>query len=143
MLTSLGIFLRKLRLEKGEVFINNKNILAYNKNGEIFTTRWNLDELMIWLREFVDNMQEDPYPIECDGEYAALKDINAREFDSDDDDVLDEYFEKIYGWNLRHRWHYVSNGAILADVYFQLIGDKVEISWNNQETDEEVEFECK
>ena len=38
MLTSLGIFLRKLRLEKGEVFINNKNILAYNKNGEIFTT---------------------------------------------------------------------------------------------------------
>lgn len=100
------------------LFVTNKNILAYNKNGQDLTTRWNLDELVSQLRSFIDTMQPDPYPVECDGDYAAVKDINARNFDSDDDDVLDAYYEKLYEWNLRHRWHHASEGAILADVYF-------------------------
>ena len=122
------------------LFIKNKNILAYTKNGQNLTTRWNLDELVLWMRSFIDAMQPDPYPVECDGDYAAAKDINARDFDSDDDDILDAYYDKLYEWNLRHRWHHVSEGAILADVYFELVDDNVEVSWNNQDNEEGVEF---
>ena len=46
----------------------------------------------------------------------------------------------LYDCNIRHRWHGASNGAILADVYFQLVDDLVEISWNNEEPDEGIEF---
>ena len=69
-----------------------------------------------------------------------MKDNNAREFDSDNDEEFDAYYDRLYEWNLRHRWHTASSGAILADVYFQLVGDCVEISWNNEDLDEEVEF---
>lgn len=122
------------------MFINGSNILAYRCNGNQLTTRWNLDELALWLRDFLDEMKEDPYPVDCEGEYAAQKDDAARDFDSDDDAVFDEYYQKLYDWNLRHRWHAASGGAILADVYFQLKDDCVEISWNNKMPEDGVEF---
>lgn len=112
--------------------VNEVNILAFDRNGTSLTTRWNLDELVDWLRNFIDYMSEDPYPVEADGEYAAIKGINARNFDSDEEDEFDAYYDKLDEWNLRHRWHPACAGAILADVYFQLIGEVVEISWNNE-----------
>ena len=120
--------------------VNGVNILAFDRNGTSMTTRWNLDELAEWLRYFIDHMTEDPYPVEADGEYAAMKDINARDFDSDDEDEFDAYYDKLDEWNLRHRWHPASSGAILADVYFQLVGDDVEISWNNEDTGDDIKF---
>ena len=86
-------------------------------------------------------MTEDPYPVEADGEYAAMKDISARDFDSDDEDEFDAYYDKLDEWNLRHRWHPASSGAILADVYFQLIGDEIEISWNNEDNGDGIKFQ--
>lgn len=123
------------------MLVNEKNILAFERNGKILTTRWNLDDLALWLRNFIDNMKDDPYPVEVDGEYAAIKDINARDFDSEDDEEFDIYYDKLDDWNLRHRWHTTSNGAILADLYFELKGECVEISWNNQDAEEGVKFE--
>ncbi|MCQ2554033.1 MAG: hypothetical protein MJ171_00075 [Clostridia bacterium] len=123
--------------------IGGENILAFMRTGNLLTTRWNLDELAFWIREFLDHMAQDPYPVDVEGEYAAIKDINAREFDSDDDEEFDAYYDKLDEWNLRHRWHYASNGAILADLYFQLVDGCVEISWNNQETDDGVAFQCE
>lgn len=122
------------------MFVNDKNILEYKKNGYSFTTCWNLDELALWLRGFVDNLTEDPYPVEAEGKYAAIKDIDAREFDSEDEDEFDAYYDKLDEWNLRHRWHPASSGAILSDVYFQLVGDAVELSWANEDGEEDVEF---
>jgi len=122
------------------MIVNDKNILEYKKNGHSYTTRWNLNELALWLRDFVDNLKEDPYPVETEGEYAADKDISARVFDSDDEEEFDAYYDKLEDWNERHRWHSASSGAILADLYFQLIGDNVEISWNNEDAEEGVEF---
>lgn len=104
------------------------------------TTRWNLDELAFWLRDFLDHAKEDPYPVEVDGEYVAIKDINARDFDTDDDEEFDAYYDKLDEWNERHRWHTASSGAILADLYFQLVDGYIEISWNNQEPEEGVKF---
>lgn len=114
--------------------VNGINILAFEREGASLTTRWNLDDLAEWLRYFIDHMTEDPYPVEAEGEYAAMKDVNARDFDSDDEAEFDAYYDKLDEWNLRHRWHPASSGAILADVYFQLVGEVVEISWNNEDT---------
>lgn len=122
------------------MFIDGHNILEFSKNGEVLTTRWNLDDLALWLRNFIDHMKVDPYPINVVGDYAAMKDINAREFDSDDEEEFDAYYDKLDEWNLRHRWHPASNGAILADVYFEMTEQNVEISWNNQDFDDNITF---
>ncbi len=75
--------------------VNGFNILAFDRNGASLTTRWNPDELAEWLRNFIDHMAEDPYPVEADGEYAAMKDISARDFDSDNEDEIDAYYDKL------------------------------------------------
>lgn len=122
------------------MLVNGDNILSFERDGQILTTRWHLDELALWLRKFIDNMADDPYPVEAEGDYAAIKDINAREFDTDDDEAFDAYYDQLDEWNSRHRWHTASEGAILADVYFQMVGDHVDISWNNQDSEEGVTF---
>jgi len=133
-------FLRDNHETEIAMLINGENILSFTRDNQQMTTRWNLDELAFWLRDFLDHVREDPYPVEADGEYAAIKDINAREFDTDDDEAFDAYYDKLDAWNERHRWHPASGGAILADLYFQLVDDYIEISWNNQEPEEGVRF---
>jgi len=133
-------FVDESRETEISMIVDNQNILAFKREDQTYTTRWNLDELAFWLRDYLNQMAEDPYPVDVQGDYAAMKDDNAREFDSDNDEEFDAYYEKLYEWNLRHRWHTASSGAILSDVYFQLVGDYVEISWNNKDMDEEVEF---
>lgn len=125
------------------MYVGGKNILAFEHGGKVLTTRWNLDEPVIWLRSFIDRMAEDPYPVDAEGQYAAEKDIHARKFDTDDEKEFDAFYDQLDEWNLRHRWHPASAGAILADVYFQQVGDQVEISWNNQDAEEGVNFLCK
>lgn len=122
------------------VFVKGNNILAFERDCKLLTTRWNLDDLVLWLKEFICNLEEDPYPVDVEGEYAAEKDLKAHEFDSDNDEEFDAYYDRLYEWNLRHRWHPASAGAILADVYFQLVGDSVEVSWNNTDAEEGVTF---
>lgn len=134
------LFLDDTRETEISMFVNNQNILAYKHDGQEYTTRWNLDELAFWLRDFLDHMTDDPYPVDVPGEYASIKDNNARDFDSDDDDEFNAYYDKLEEWDSRHRWHPASSGAILSDIYFQQTGDFVEISWNNEDADEEVDF---
>ena len=94
------------------MIVDGENILSFERGGELLTTRWNLDELAFWLRDFLEHMEEDPYPVEADGEFAAYKDISAREFETYDDEEFDAYYDKLDDWNLRHRWHPASGGAI-------------------------------
>ena len=44
------------------MYINGKNILEFEKNGKILTTKWNLDELVFWLRDFLNRNSEEPFP---------------------------------------------------------------------------------
>lgn len=122
------------------VFVNGNNILAFERNSKLLTTRWNLDELVLWLKGFIGKLGEDPYPLDVEGEYAAEKDLKAHEFDSDNDEEFDVYYDRLDEWNFRHRWHPACAGAILADVYFQLIGDNIETSWNNTDAGDGVTF---
>lgn len=124
-----------------KLFFNGNNILAFTHEGKHLSTRWNLDELVEWIREFVDNMREDPYPVNADGEFAAMKDETARDFDTDDDEEFDRYYDLIDEWVWRHNWHHASSGAILANVFFQQVGDQVEISWDNRICEAGVTFD--
>ena len=133
-------FFEETRDTEIAMYMNNCNILEFEKEGRSLTTRWNLDEIALWLRGFLDDMKEDPYPVDCEGEYAAQKEDNARDFDSDDDEEFDSYYDRIDEWNKYHRWHHASSGAVLADVYFQLVGDCVEISWDNRDMGEGIRF---
>lgn len=134
-------FFEETRDTELEIFIGGNNVLAYKKGDKRLTTRWCLDDIAFWLRDFIDNLAEDDFPFECEGSNAAEKDAHAREFDSDDDEEFDLYYQKLYDWNQRHSWHSRSNGAILANLYFQLIEGKVEVSWNNDASEEGVAFE--
>ena len=122
------------------MFVGGENILAFQREDETLTTRWNLEDLVFWLRDFVDNMKEEPYPVEVHGDFASIKDVNSREFDCEDESEFDAYYDALEAWNLKHRWHRDSGGAILADLYFQQVGDCVEISWNNTDCEEGVTF---
>jgi hypothetical protein len=134
-------FFDETRETEISMLVNNINILGFTRDGISYTTRWNLDEIAFWLRDFLNNMREDPYPVDVVGAFAAEKDISARDFDSDDIDELEKYYDRLYEWNLRHRWHPASSGAILADLYFQLVEDYVEISWNNEDSEDNVIFD--
>ena len=125
------------------MYVNGQNILAFTRNGIHLTTRWQLDELAEWLRYFIDNMRDDPYPVDVDGDYAALMDINSRQFDSDDEKEFDEYYDVLDEWVWRHTWIHASAGAILADLYFRLINGQVEISWNNRHPEDGVQFDTE
>ncbi len=53
---------------------------------------------------------------------------------------MEAYYDALYEWNLRHRWHHASYGGILADVWFQLVGNQIEISWDNRDAERGVHF---
>ncbi len=122
------------------MYLKGKNILEFKHEGKIFTTCWDLDELAMWLRDFIDNLKEDPYPVEVKGRYAAEKDDNARDFESEDEDEMDKYYNNLQEWYFRHNWHHASSGAILASIYFQLVGNNIEISWDNRGLDDGFDF---
>ena len=42
-----------------EMYVNGSNILEFKNLETIRTTRWNLEELAMWLRNFIDNLKED------------------------------------------------------------------------------------
>ena len=88
------------------------------------------------IYSFFNDTHETEIKMMVNGEYAAIKDINARDFDTEDDDEFDAYYDKLDDWNIRQRWHPASGGSILADLYFQLVEGNIEISWNNQEPEE-------
>lgn len=135
-------FFDNSKLTEIGIYHKCKNILAYEKNGIELSTRWNLDELVLWLNDFVKNLSEDKYPVAtAKGQFAAQKDDDARIFDSDDDDEFEAYYNKLYQWSLKHRWRTVSTGEIIADVYFQLVGNQVEISWNNRGLEPDVRYQ--
>lgn len=133
-------FFEETRTTELLMLVDGNNILEFKRNGKRMTTRWDLRELCLWLRDFLYNLRNDPYPVEVEGEFAAQKDAMSRDFECDDIDEFDNYYDQLDEWNLRHRWHTACSGAILADLYFQLVDDKIEISWNNNFREKNVEF---
>ena len=135
-------FVGEDRTTELSMFINGDNILGFMNEGVHRTTRWPyLNGLVSWLRNFVLNMHEDPYPIEAEGEFAAQKDSFARAFSSDDPDEMDAYYEPLLDWAYNHTWLHERGGAILSNVYFEYRNNVVEISWDNRRSEKGVTFD--
>lgn len=63
------------------------------------TTRWNLDELVLYLRDLPIMLKNDsPFPFDVEGKCAAELDNNARLFDSDTDEELEKYYLCLNDW---------------------------------------------
>lgn len=123
--------------------VDGVNVLGFTKAGSHRTLRWSpLDGLVSWLRRFALTMGEDPYPVGDGRGFAAQRDAEARTFESDDLDVLDAYYGPLLDWADRHAWAGECGGAVLSNVFFELRGGSVEISWDNRRPGEGVEFDC-
>lgn len=113
------------------LFINGINIMEFENNGKILTTRGNLDELVKWLNNFINNIFEDPIPFNNNGLNLAEKASLARNFDSDDDEMFDAYYDTLDDWCYRHMWLHTNQSFILANVFFGYVNGLIEISWLN------------
>ena len=75
-------------------------------------------------------MWEDPYPLQIEGRFAAQKDSNAHEFDTDDIQEFDAYsfYDLLDPWTWEHTWSHESGGAVLSNIYFELKDGLIELS---------------
>ena len=128
------------------LYIGDKNICLFKSTNEkrFKTTRWNLDELVIYLRDlYITLYNDEPFPCEVEGECAAELDSNARDFDTEDDLEFEKYYTALNEWGYKHSWHHACSGAILADVFFRKVDDKIEISWWSDQDEEDVIFKYR
>lgn len=125
------------------MYAKGRNLLGFTEEGEHHTTRWAyLECLVAWLKAFADNMADDSYPLEIEGEFASQKDDAAREFDTDDMEVFDAYYGLINTWTWNHTWSHESGGAVLAHIIFEFKDGLVELSWDNRDDDPRSDFDC-
>lgn len=124
------------------MYINGKNITAFKKKGLFFSSSGVSDDLVEWLKAFLDNnFVDDPFPIESEGRYASIKDLNAWNFDSKDKSEEDKYYNAIENWVSKHNWLSQRAGYIITNCYFEVKGSKIEVSWDNRVVDENVTFQ--
>ena len=125
-----------------KMFINKKNILEFKFNGESRTTTWNIDDVIIFLHSKVLVFTNDDikFPIEIEGTSAAEKANNARDFDTDDEDEFDKYYDALNDWVYDHSWQHECQGGYIADVIFRKVENNIEVSWDNRELYDDVEY---
>lgn len=148
--SSFDIRFKKISDENHEseiyFIVDEQNICLFKHIEEkrYKTTRWNLDELVLYLRDLPIMLKNDsPFPFDVERECAAELDNNARFFDSDNDEELEKYYICLNDWGYNHSWHHASSGAILADVFFRRVDDDVEISWWSDQEEDEIVFKNK
>jgi hypothetical protein len=71
-----------------------------------------------------------------DGECAAELDNNARDFESNNESEMDEYYDQLNDWTYKHSWMHARDGAIVPDVMFRKVDNDMEISWWTDQEDE-------
>ena len=126
---------------KLKVYVNGKNICQWTdkETEKKETVWWNLDELISYLYSTIDFFEEDrPFPIAVEGECASELENNARDFESDNEEEVDDYYDKLNDWVYEHTWNHAHAGAVVPDVTFRNVDGKIEISWWNN--GDEVDF---
>ena len=131
----------KDHLSQLKIFVDGKNICEWEdkETGQIRTIQWNLDELITFLHDTEAFLyHDDPFPINTVGECASELENNARDFESANEDEMDDYYDRLNDWVYNHSWNHARAGAIVPDVLFRNVNGDMEVSWWND--DEEVEF---
>lgn len=128
-------------LSQLKVFVKGKNICEWKdkETGQKRTIWWNLDELITYLHDTETFLyHDDPFPIDVLGECASELENNARDFESDNEEEMDDYYDRLNDWVYDHSWNHARAGAIVPDVIFRNVNGNMEISWWND--DEDIDF---
>jgi len=124
-----------------KLYLDSKSICAFKRNNIIYEFKWDIRELVDWLELNLNYvLSEEGFPLPVEGNTAVELYQNSGEFDSEDDDTFDSWYEKRQDWSFRHSWYSSRAGGYLADVYFRKVGDKIEISWDNCNLYDNIEF---
>ena len=100
-----------------KLYIQNVNILEYSFDGKVYSLTGNIDELILYLDETINpTLMEIPFPFNVKGDSAIELDINARDYDSNNEDLY------------------------IPDVMYRKINDTMEISWFGVGIYDGVEF---
>jgi hypothetical protein len=125
---------------KLKLFVDSKNICEWkDSNGKVHKEIWwNLDELINYLHDTVDFIyDDDPFPVDdIAGECASELDNNARDFESENDEEMEDYYDSLDDWTYNHSWYHARSGAVVPDVMFRKINNRIEVSWWNDQEDE-------
>lgn len=115
-----------------DFFVNGINIMEFIQDGQKRVVTWDYDELVDFFEKNLKYiMLEDEFPIDVPGETAAELDNNIELIDLSklSENEWLSIHEKSYNWRQKHSWLHASGGAILPEVFFRRVKDKIEISW--------------
>jgi len=117
-----------------EMFINGKNILEWKSGEKLYTTQWDLDEIIEFLTidtiEFANSEDDFPYDIKADNLLELKRISYNKEFDNEDEEL--EFLTNIHDYFYNHSIMHARSGGIIADLIFRHIGNYMEISWDNE-----------
>lgn len=125
-----------------DVWVDNKPICRFIKDGQEIRYKWELLPIVQWLDDNMANILEErefPLPVIAT---TAIDFYNlSGEFDMDDFDEFNKWFIERQEWYFRHSWYDSRTGSFLADVLFHRFDDeKIEIAWDNSLLYPEVQF---
>lgn len=118
------------------------NLMGFTRDETACTVRWQLDEAVEFLDEFARNSRDEKFPFaDVPGCCLAELEYNARDFDTDDDDEFDRYYDALDEYVWPRSWHHTCGEAVFPFIYFRVVGNDVEISWDNRDAPEGVAFD--
>lgn len=117
------------------LFVDGKDILELNIDGTVHPYSWyTLDDIVEWFDESMDVItRPDPFPMDVPGSSGVEKQMRSYD-DNLDDKYPIEMFERRNDWLWNHCWMRARAGSYLADIVFQEVNGRIELSWDNRQT---------
>lgn len=124
-----------------EMYVGGIGVCTYIKNNNMFKYSWDLTDIIDWLDiNLVNILTEEKFPLKTYGTCGVELYNNSWNFDSENIEILEQWYEKRQDWYFKHSWYTSRAGSFLADAFFRRVKNDVEISWNNTATYSEVKF---
>lgn len=115
-----------------ELWVKDKNVCEYKKVHSLLNYEWNLNHLIEWIVEnfkYITNNHKFPVPVDGNNSLELIQ--QARQFDSDDEGEIEEWFSRLQDWEFKHSWFSSRDGSYLPEVFFRRVENTIEISWDN------------
>jgi len=125
------------------VFIEDKSVCTFMNKGRIYEFKWDIRDIVEWLEEDMSRIlkEEEGFPLPVIGNNAIELQKNSH-LETDDQEELDDWYDKRNDWFFDHSWLSSRAGGPLPSLIFRRVGSMIEISWDNENLykEEEVEF---
>jgi len=100
--------------------------------NSLLNYEWNLNHLVEWIVEnfkYITNDHTFPLPVDGNNSLELLQ--QARQFDSEDEQKIEEWYSQLQDWEFKHSWFSSIDGSYLREVFFRRVENFIEISWDN------------